>query len=68
MSEVQEMVIYKILMDLVEAVAHEIKETSMDAPIPLKELSEVTRLYCMLKDGLRDDIKADVWEKMQVPT
>lgn len=61
-EDCQEVAVYKILMDLVEAAAHDLKEAPHP---PLKDLGEVTRLYCMLKDGLRDDIKADVWEKMQ---
>lgn len=63
-EECQELAVYKILMDLVEGAAYELKERSHDESVPLKDLGEVTRLYCMLKDGLRDDIKADVWEKM----
>ncbi len=61
-SECQELTVYRMLMDMVEAAAHDLKECQHP---PLKELSEVTRLYCMLKDGLRDDIKVGVWEKMQ---
>ncbi len=60
----QEMTVYKILMDLVESCAYELKELPQDKPVPLKELETVTKLYCLLKDGLRDDIKADIWEKI----
>lgn len=61
----QELKIYKDLLDLVEAVVGDLKATPASSDIDMKSLSECTRLYCMLKDGLRDDIKTGVWEKLQ---
>lgn len=60
----QELKIYKDLMDLLEAAVTELKAEPGEAPIDMRTLSECTKLYCMLKDGLRDDIKNGVWEKL----
>lgn len=68
MSEpIQELRIYKDLMDLIESGVQELKALPGEAQIPIKELVEYTKLYCMLKDGLRDDIKNSLWEKMTSP-
>lgn len=65
MNEVmQELRIYKDLMDIIEAGVTELKATPHTDAIDLKALNEFTKLYCLLKDGLRDDIKNGIWEKL----
>lgn len=65
-EELQELAIYKDLLEIVHIEVATIRDSK--ASPDLGELKILASIYCMLKDGLREDIKNGIWEKLQVPT